>query len=378
MKKFLIAALVLILGSCAVLNLGKQPEPFTAGSQSETRLAPGPFEVVMRKEVFVDTTRPTQANGDYEGDDKRTLEGAVWQPASDQQGPYPLIVYSHGFTSSYKGGAYLAEHLASLGYVVVSVSYPLTNMSAPGGPLVNDVVNQPGDVSFLIDTLIGQSATDGHPLRGMVDSDRIGVTGLSLGGMTTALVAFHPDKRDPRISAALSIAGPTEPFTEVFFTHASMPFLMLAGDIDALVPYPTNAAPVPEIVPGGELVTIVGASHTGFAGPAGILRWMSNPDSLACRMIKDQVEEAMDDPWYDQIGTPEQGINHQAVNELCLMDPLPDAINVLRQHMITTVVVASFFQAHFGAAEQQALSAQAYLSQTLENEVPEVSYRAAD
>ena len=53
------------------------------------------------------------------------------------------------------GGAYLAEQLASLGYVVVAVDYPLTNGLAPGGPDVKDVVNQLADVSFLIDTPAG-------------------------------------------------------------------------------------------------------------------------------------------------------------------------------------------------------------------------------
>ncbi len=45
-------------------------------------------------------------------------------------------------------------------------------------------MNQPADVSFLIDTLLAQSTTPGHRLEGMVDKTRIGVTGISLGGMT--------------------------------------------------------------------------------------------------------------------------------------------------------------------------------------------------
>ena len=124
------------------------------------------------------------------------------------------------------------EELASHGYVVVAVNYPLTNMGAPGGPNVKDVVNQPGDVSFLIDSLLEQSATSGHSLEGMVDADRIGVTGISLGGLTSTLAAFHPEWADDRIKASLSIAGPTALFTPEFFQHRDVPFLMLAGDID--------------------------------------------------------------------------------------------------------------------------------------------------
>ena len=212
----------------------------------------------------------------------------------------------------------------------------------------------------------------------MVDAARIGLTGISLGGMTTTLASFHPEMRDERIGAALSIAGPTSMFTETFFTHADVPFLMLAGDIDALVPYATNAEPVPDIVAHSELVTVTGASHTGFAGPAAPLRWMDNPDAIGCYMVKDNVDESLsEEPWYDLIGSPEQGINHNAVNELCLMDPLPTALNVLRQHMITIVVVSSFFQSHFAADPAERAAAQEYLSGALADELAEVSYEAS-
>jgi predicted dienelactone hydrolase len=119
---------------------------------SPARLQPGLAEVLEYDEVFIDANRPTQVNGDYPGDPVRRMEGTVWHPANNAHGPYPLIVYSHGFSASTAAGAYLAEHLASFGNVVVAVNYPLTNWNAPGGPNVKDVVNQPADVSFLIDT----------------------------------------------------------------------------------------------------------------------------------------------------------------------------------------------------------------------------------
>lgn len=382
MKKLLIALLTLVfIGGVlsTVLANGRQAEPFPVGSVSESRLQPGELAVQQYAVTLVDESRPTAANGDYEGAASRRLEGQVWHPAEKSGAPYPLIVYSHGFTSTWEGGAYLARHMASLGYVVAAVNYPLTNFMAPGGPNVMDVVNQPADVSFIIDSLLADSATAGHALEGMVDPARIGLTGISLGGMTTTLASFHPEMRDERIGAALSIAGPTSMFTEKFFTHADVPFMMLAGDIDALVPYATNAAPVLEKVAYSELVTVTGASHTGFAGPAAPLRWLDNPDVIGCYMVKDNVDEALDDeePWYNRIGTVEQGINHNAVNELCLMDPLPTALNVLRQHMITTVVVSSFFQSHFAADPAERQAARDYLDSTLASELAEVSHEAS-
>ncbi len=147
----------------------------------------------------------------------RRLEGTVWYPGASALGPYPLIVFSHGFSASKTTGAYLAEHLTSLGYVVVAVNYPLTNWNAPGGPVAVDVANQPADVSFLIDTLNAQGTTAGHVLQGMIDASRIGVAGISLGGLTTELVSFHPTMGDPRIGAAVSISGLTAMFTKTHF-----------------------------------------------------------------------------------------------------------------------------------------------------------------
>ena len=380
MKKLLLVlavAVALLLISGAVLVMGKQAEPIPSNLETARWLQTGAFVVHSHEESFIDTSRPTNPNGDFAGAPQRQLDGIVWHPASNDGGPFPLVVYSHGFTSSRDGGAYIQEFLASHGYVVVAVNYPLTNMNAPGGPNVKDVVNQPGDVSFIIDTLLEQSATSGHRLEGMVDASRIGVTGISLGGLTSTLAAFHPDWADERIKASLSIAGPTALFTPEFFRHREVPFLMLAGDIDALVPYPTNAAPVPEVVPGGELVTVKDASHTGFAGPAAGLRWMDNPDALGCYVVLRTVEDGETDAWYDLLGTPDQGINYSYQDELCLMDPLPEAMNPLRQHMITLVTVLSFFESKFADDVVRRADARRFLSDVLPSELAEVSFKSA-
>jgi predicted dienelactone hydrolase len=376
--KVLAVLAVLIIGLSWYLQSGRQPQPFAPDSAAALWLEPGPLAVHQHDEEFIDSSRPTSANGDFEGAPSRTLTATVWHPANAAAGPYPLVVYSHGFTSSRLGGTYLARALASLGYVVVAADYPLTNINAPGGPNVMDVVNQPGDVSFLIDSLIAQGNTSGHRLEGMVDVERVGLMGISLGGMTSTLASFHPEMGDDRVKAAISIAGPTAQFTEAFFQHRQVPFLMLAGDIDALVPYPSNAAPVPHRVPGSQLVTVTGASHTGFAGPAAALRWMHNPDAVGCWAVTRNFDgDAADEPWYDRLGTSEMGINYEAKNELCLVDPLPEAMNVLRQHMITAVVISSFFESQFALDASRRLAAARFLSQELPAEASEVSWTAA-
>lgn len=378
MKQFLwwVSLFVAFLAAFgAVLHYGKQAEPFPPGSQSEALLQPGPMSVQKYAEIFIDDSRPTGANGDYSGAAARHLNGMVWHPTSDSNAPYPLVIYSHGFTSNWSEGVYLAEQLTSLGYVVVAFNYPLTTFQAPGGPNVKDVVNQPGDVSFIIDRLLQQSNTTGHALEGMIDVARIGVMGISLGGMTSELLGFHPEMRDPRIGAVLSIAGPTAIFTKKFFDDASVPFLMVAGSIDALVPYASNAAPITAKVPGSQLVTLAGGSHTGFAGSAAPLRWLNNPDALGCFMVTRNIGTASDDSWFELIGTQEQGIDYNAKNDLCVMDPLPEAMNALRQQMITLVATSSFFQSIFAREAGQREAARIYLRETMARELPDVSFQ---
>ena len=380
MNKLLRVLLVLALlfvSAGTVLSLGKQAEPFPEGSVSANRLQPGPLPVGSFEVLLVDDSRVSQPHGSFEGLPRRELAARVWYPQGENGGPFPLVVYSHGFSSSRDGGVYLAEHLAGYGYVVIAANYPLTNMYAPDRPFVRDVINQPGDVSFMIDRLLDFASTEGHALYGRVDPARIGVTGISLGGLTSTLVAFHPTLGDSRVGGALSIAGPTSVFTDRFFSQREVPFLMLGGDIDALVPFDSNARPVLDKVPASQLVTVVNGSHTGFSGQASPLRWMDNPDALGCYVVEHNIENDVEEPWFDLLGTAEQGIDHSAINELCQMDPLPVAMNPLRQHMITAVTVRAFFDSLFAEdAEQREVSAR-YLRETLAAELDEVSYESA-
>ena len=95
-------------------------------------------------------------------------------------------------------------------------------------------------------------------------------------------------------------------------------------------------------------------------------------------MVKRSFTDPAVDPWFELIGTEAQGIDHNAANELCLMDPLPESMNVLRQHMITSVVVSSFFQSIFAPEVSARVAAQQFLSESLADELPEVRYSKAE
>jgi predicted dienelactone hydrolase len=370
----------LVLALAAVLAVAfacTAPAPPAAGSESARRLAPGPLPVASSDAIFVDASRPTDANGDFEGAPERTLTATLWYP-KDDAGAHPLLVYSHGFMSRRGENPPLVELLASHGYVVVSVDYPLTNGSAPGGPNVHDAVNQPGDVRFVIDRVLAW-APDERPFAGEIDRARIGAIGLSLGGLTTTLVTFHPRLRDPRIAAAVSIAGPAEMFSPAFFASADVPFLMIAGTLDAMIPYASNAVPTPGKVRRGGLVTIEGASHAGFAAFADQfpLRLLANPDRLGCFALTRNLSRTQENP-FDGLGGEADGILLDPNGPLPCHDGAPaEALAAGRQLMITRLAALAFFESRFAKDPAARAAHEAFLRETLARDFPEASFLAA-
>jgi predicted dienelactone hydrolase len=272
-------------------------------------------------------------------------------------------------------GAYLAEYLASHGYIVAAANFPLTHLGTAGGPRFIDVLNQPGDVSFIIDTLLARGDTTGHPFAGCIDAQRIGAVGLSLGGMTTTLLAFHPDYRDARIGAAVSIAGPVGLFGARFFNDPQIPFMMIAGDIDAIVDYAQNAALLSSWLPDATLVTLHGGSHTGFAGMSRLFRWFDNPDSIGCWALRGKLDDTPEVP--DSFISQLRGYTSATVPAFeltpCRNPELPTALRPQQQLMLTKFAVFAFFERLFNPEPRVRDAYTQILLQSLAREYPQVT-----
>jgi dienelactone hydrolase len=364
----------------AVLAVGcawNAAAPPAADSESARHLASGPHRVATFDTVFVDASRPTDANGDFAGAPARTLPATIWYPKG-AAAAHPLLVYSHGFMSMRSENAPLTVLLASHGYVVVAVDYPLTKFRAPGGPNVRDVVNQPDDIRFVIDRVLAWGPSE-RPFAGEIDRDRIGAVGLSLGGLTTTLAAFHPWLRDPRIAAAVSIAGPAAMFLPAFFATADIPFLMIAGTGDAIIPYESNAAPIPRMVRRGGLVSITGASHAGFSAFAGRfpLRLLANPDLIGCYALTHNLEDPIEHP-FEKLGGEAEGILLDPNAPLPCHDGTPaSALAAGRQLMITRLAALAFFESRFAKDTAVRTAYDAFLRETLAHDFPEATFLAA-
>ncbi len=253
----------------------------------------GPFAVGVRTETFVDTGRPTAANGTAPGLPSRTLVTTVFYPAQGDaaqpgevvdarpaRGRFPLLVFAHGFTANGPTYAFLLRQIAAEGYVVAAPTFPLSNGAATGGPNLGDYANQPADVSFVIDEMLRLNRTPGTWLRDHVQRRRIGVGGHSLGGITT-LGFLNTATRDRRVDAIVPIAGVRLPFAGgTFGLERELPSLLIHADNDPVVPYSGSTTAYADASPPKFLLTLFGAGHSPFGGRAGEVLVESTVDFL--------------------------------------------------------------------------------------------------
>ncbi|MBL8164050.1 MAG: hypothetical protein JNJ61_18825 [Anaerolineae bacterium] len=280
----------------------------TTYAQSDLQLAaPGPYAVGLKTMRFQDVSR-----------DKVVINTSIWYPAlvgadgkavePDQSGaPYPLVLYSHG------GGSSPAEAVdTGLAQALVSQGFVVAAMRHGSDSSTNSWVDRPLDLLFVLNSL---AALDEGELVGMINTDKVGVTGWSSGGYTSMAAAgarlnpllikdlldspfdpedmtdpryFYPDwnwdtfaeygsrfltldgdnlwpaMTDERIQAVLPIAGGDAPlFGEAGTAAISKPVFMIAATADQYNPYPVNIVPAFEGVGAVDhyLLTLVNEDH---------------------------------------------------------------------------------------------------------------------
>ena len=221
-----------------------------------------------------------------------------------QQGRWPIVVFSHGGGGNWDANFGQARHLAGYGYAVLCLEHGGSNTGRMTEGLrflenlkamtrdSGEVLGRPKDVGFALDMAEQWNRT--HPeLKGRLDLDHVGVMGHSFGAYTTLVVCgarpaldwltppvspgkgLGPDLSDSRVSAgvALSPQGPGEPFfLETSYAGINRPVLGITGSRDQ-----QQGAP-PEnrrrffdlLPPGGKVfIWLVNADHLAFSDSEG-------------------------------------------------------------------------------------------------------------
>jgi len=223
---------------------------------------PPPYPVTLVQLPFIDPSRSTAARGGQPAHPGRTLVTTIYVPTTPAVGPFPLVLFAHGFNQSTVTYAGLLRTVAAGGYVVAAPDFPLTSTAFPGPAVRSDVLNEPADVSFLI-TAISSAAAQPGPLQGQVAPGKAAVMGHSDGAVTAAAVAFNSCCVDARVGAAVVLSGAESQFRGSWFGHHSPALLVVHGDADTVNPLPSGQLLYAGSTGPAFLVTVNGGTHLG-------------------------------------------------------------------------------------------------------------------
>lgn len=232
-------------------------------------------------------------------------------PPDGANGPYPLIVFSHGLGGLRLQSVTYTEHLASYGFVVIAADHPGSAfadlLSGGRDGVVTSFALRPVEILREI-AFVETLNAPGGALDGAVDMNRIGVTGHSFGGYTTFSAAgarldlrplkeacanastdiiscglvqqaevvararglsevpagLWPATTDSRIRAAVALAPSSGPlFGKEGLAALDIPLMVIVGTKDRATPPDENAIPMYEGVSSQQkaLVLLENAGH---------------------------------------------------------------------------------------------------------------------
>ncbi len=235
-----------------------------------------------------------------DGTTKATLRGRAIRnaPAEPRGGPFPLVILSHGYPGNRFIMCHLGENLASKGYVVASIDHPDSTYDDLGA-FASTLYHRPLDQAFILGALANLNRDGlGTGLEGLIDADRAGLVGYSMGGygvinaigggfsqhiakspiappelLLVKRQAGNPEyvaSLDPRIKAAIAIAPwgwPNGFWNRSGLAAIKTPTFFMAGSADTTVGYSPGVRTIFEYCAGAEryLLTFENAGHNAIA-----------------------------------------------------------------------------------------------------------------
>jgi dienelactone hydrolase len=188
--------------------------------------------------------------------------------AATGRGRGPLLVVAHGLDGSPAALAPLLDSWVRAGYVVAAPTFPVTAKDRSGNSLRSESVDQAYDLRAVIDAVTRAGRTRGDPLHGRVDTARVGAAGMSLGGLAVYALISNSCCREPRVDAAIVMAGVRRDLPDERYERNDAPVMLLQGDADP--GYHNSLDAYPELAPPKWFVTLHGSRHAPpFEVPSG-------------------------------------------------------------------------------------------------------------
>ncbi|MCW2677051.1 MAG: chlorophyllase [Modestobacter sp.] len=243
----------------AALLMGSSACTSASTDGDATGTAQQPHAVTDRVLDLRDDSRSTDPTPESAGSDAtagRALPTHLFYPA-DGAGPFPVVVFSHGFGSTPEAYRDLLESWAAAGFVVAAPTFPLTSR---GSALVRaDVLDQPADVSFVLTQVLALGTAPGD-LAGRIDTTHVAVAGHSAGAMTT-LGVLGTCCRDSRVTAAVVLSGTLQAFGPTI-AAPGVPTLFVHGTADDVLPLADGQAAYAAAPAARAFVELPGGTHS--------------------------------------------------------------------------------------------------------------------
>lgn len=256
------------------------PDPTTAPAGAPAFVPSD--EVTTRHLDLVDTTRPTTTSSGTFVAPTRSLPTTVWVPSGS--GPFPVVVFAHGFRDGVAPYARIANHLAEQGYLVAAPSFPLTDEARAGANLdEDDIDHEAADLSFVLTQLL-----DDPELGPVADRTRIGAAGHSDGASVAVQLAYGPTGKDPRVRAVVALtAGSPGPGA-----LSGPPMLLEQSDTDQYNDLSIAQDLLDQVTTPWWFVLLHGATHSGpVEGDATYTDYM---DAVVVAFLDRYVKDATD------------------------------------------------------------------------------------
>ena len=235
--------------------------------------------------------------------------------------PYPLVILSPGFSISSSAYAWLAEHLASYGFVVLAPEH--REHLDPENQLWRAAITRPQDILTVL-SFVDEQVEPGDSLAGLLDKEHVAVIGHSYGGYTSLAAAearfdtegfkshcqeaqeanqpgawlceqlvphmtdmaslagldsvptdLWPAWANGRVDAIVSMAGDAFFFGQAGLAEITVPVMAIGGTSDSDSPYLWGTYPTYEYVssPRKVRIALTDAEHMIFTAPCESITW---------------------------------------------------------------------------------------------------------
>ncbi len=289
----LVAALAACGGSSEISDTSKAAAKADAEAAGPAPDQAGPFAVGRETITVKDPQRP-----------ERSLTVDVWYPAEKSRvegatpvqyqvipgvevpsrtafsglpvstrGPFPLVMYSHGYGGLRFISSFLTETLASHGFVVVAPDHTgNTAIDLVTGQVAKrsqNELNLVGDVRATLDDALARNANSGDLLYQSINPEKIGIMGHSLGGMTSIIgtVGHGGLPGYPKIKAIVGLAAYTKNIPLAELKKVAVPTMLISGTLDTTAKLKPNTVRTWNAISARPLyrVDLIKGAHQSFS-----------------------------------------------------------------------------------------------------------------